>query len=115
MKAHVKVAWIRRMRELHAKGEVPALSVLRNGSQFCWLGLLCDTIDSTRWYLTPSDKWRYDFPNNKVSYVLIPDEILAAIGLPERAVVDGMISNDKARCNWGQLANYTELAIPVTP
>lgn len=77
MDADIKRKWVEALRGgKYEQGR----GVLRDGSAYCCLGVLCDLIDPEAWHLDVDGDWNHDGGATQV----LPDSVTATAGLDSR-------------------------------
>jgi hypothetical protein len=99
----LKARWVAALRSSEYK---QGRYLLRNDeNEFCCLGVLCDTYDSSRWVLENMYRHEYAYMSNDC---VVPHEIKKAINFDVCAESALIGMNDKKFYDFAQIADWVE-------
>ena len=112
MKQELKDQWIAALRSGKYGQGIGTMKTIRD-NKFCCLGVLCDTMDSS--------KWKTDVYDDTIFYFFDDDEdgcdgydgTVPSYILPEWAMLKLIDLNDKENLNFNQIADWIEEFVPV--
>lgn len=105
MNQELKTRWVAALRS----GEYQqGRAVLRQNSQFCCLGVLCDLVDNTRWRRTDASEIVYTYAIDEYPHTAMPPaEVYAAAGLSDDDGSTLADANDNGK-SFEFIADYIE-------